>query len=142
MRKLTAKKVYERVTLHKQQLSEEDHHVLHGTPWHHKVHGTTPDPDDQDLNFKTFYGQETIEEGEMTKAEMADALSDKIEDKFNLHFSNHERPAVDYETVKEYAHKILFQMEGHEDDRKSLASIINTEESVNMLLAKLYTISG
>lgn len=143
MKKHTAKKIYERAVLTGYVLNEDDEKQLAETHWKHKLAGTQPEQSEAFKKFKTHYIEEVSYPTEhLSRKELADELADRIEDKFDLHFSS--KNSFDHSKlneVKEYAHQLLIRLKAHNADKKQLAEAIETATKVHYLLAKLYMLS-
>jgi hypothetical protein len=140
MKKLTAKKIYEKIVLHGHIPSPEESNMLEGTHWKHKLDGTIPEKKNVYRNFKTFFEEETPSIEHQTRSELADSIVDKVEDKFGLHFSDMSVNPVDHTKlpeIKSFIHKHLSNCKAAIGDIKAITSAVNKAEDIHELMVKL-----
>ena len=145
MAKLTPKQIYELIVIHKQQPSPEQLKELEGTHWHHRLHGTSPTVGDifKAKKFKTYYEEEdTVSHTHVSLSDFASHLIDRLEDKYNLHFSSDERPDdTKLNDIKQYISAALAKAVLGDGDRKSVVRAVNSAQSVSGLMIKLHDLS-
>jgi len=140
MKKITAKKIYEKIVLHGYTPTPEEGRVLEGTPWKHKLDGTIPEKKNVYRNFKTFFEQEVPSNEHQTRSELANSIVDKVEDKFNLHFSDINVNPIDQAKlpdIKNFIHNYLSKCRAATGDIKVIASVVNKAQDVHELLIKM-----
>jgi hypothetical protein len=141
MKKITAKKIYEKIVLHGHTPTPEESDVLEGTHWKHKLHGTVPEKTNvYRNNFKTFFEQEVPSNEHQSRSELADSIVDKVEDKFGLHFSDMSVNPVDHTKlpeIKSFIHKHLSKCRAATGDIKAIAVVVNKAEDIHELMVRL-----
>ena len=145
MKKITAKKIYEKVVLHGHTLTPEESSVLEGTPWKHKLDGTVPEKKNIYRNFKTFFEQETPFNVHQSRSELADSIVDKVEDKFGLHFSDISVNPIDHSKlpeIKNFIIKHLSKCRAATGDIKTIATVVNKAKDIYELMVRLNTLTS
>lgn len=140
MKKITAKKIYEKIVLHGHTPTPEESNMIKGTRWMHKLNGTIPEKKNVYPNFKTFFEEETPSIEHQTRSELADSIVDKVEDRFGLHFSDLGLDPVDHNKlpeIKSFIHKHLSKCRAAAGDIKSIASVVNKAEDIYELMVRL-----
>ena len=140
MKKLTAKKIYEKIILHGHTPSPEESGMLEGTPWKHKLYGTIPEKKNIYRNFKTFFEEEMPSIEHQSRSELANSIVDKVEDTFGLHFSDMSINPVDgtkLPEIKSFILKHLSKCRAATGDIKTIAAVVNKAEDIYELMIKL-----
>lgn len=132
---MNAKKIYEKIVLTGHTPSEQELSVLRGTKWGKLLNG-----DNVVAGTKTFKTYVEDEEGiantQLSRPLLADMVLDKIEDKFDIHFSSFNIDA-NVKQVQMFAIKLINNASAANGDKLSLINSIKSVDNVSDLLTKL-----
>lgn len=134
---MSAKRMYEAITLRGHKATPEQLAKLEGTRWKHKLNGTTPSTTEiyKNNNFKSFFREEMT--GTLSLADLADRVLDRVEDQFGIHYSDLGTGEVDVNAAKEYAYKIINQCNATRGDKQRVANAVNSARDVHDIALKL-----
>ncbi len=136
---LTPKKIYEKITLANSTPTEEELNSMKGTRWHHKYHGTVPDKTEAFKTFKNFF-MDSATHQPVDAYGLASFISDKLEDKFGLHYADFTFDDTDpskFEIVKQTAMDLISKANAPVADKKIIAKLVNDADDVYILMMRL-----
>jgi len=135
---LSPKQIYEKIVLQNYTPTEEESSALEGTVWKHKLDGTTP-PLKKPV-FKSFFEEDSPPVDEMSRFALCAYIADKIEDRYDLHFSSPGALSFDpkrFPQVKEYALSLLHYVNATIEAKNSVIQMVHDSKSINSLMVKL-----
>ena len=144
--KLSAKRMYENITLSNRKATLEQIKALEGSNWHHVYYGTVPEAATVGTNFKSFFSEET-ENLTIHKSlpQLAEFVADKIEERFGLHYSNLKTEAAKggtKENVTNFALDLLKKVVAANGDKEKIAKVIQNADIPQDMLVRLHVMSG
>ena len=144
--KLSAKRMYENLTLSNRKATPEQIKALEGSNWHHVYHGTVPEAAAVDTNFKSFFSEEnenlTVHR---SLPQLAEFVADRIEERFGLHYSNLKTEAAKGGTkdnVTNFAVDLLKKVAAANGDKEKIIKAIQKADIPQDALVRLHVMSG
>ena len=144
--KLSAKRMYENITLSNRKVTPEQIKALEGSNWHHVYHGTVPEATAVSTNFKSFFSEEaenlTIHR---SLPQLAEFIADRIEERFGLHYSNLKTETAKggtKENVASFALDLLKKVVAASGDKEKIAKVIQNADIPQDMLVRLHIMSG
>ena len=107
--------------------------ILEGTRWHHKLDKTAPIIQ---RSFKSFFTEEVIPTGKLSRRQIAEHMLHCIEEEFEVHFSDRidEKKLV---LIKDYAKKKLPAYSGDDSDKAAIVDRVERCTSIREALIRL-----